>query len=250
MASTVDMASLAPEGQTGGTDRPAVEPSSVWVVVPAFDAEPELNNVVAALEPLGYSMVVVDDGSRRKVVDTLRSRRAHVCRHTVNLGQGAALQTGIDYALLHAAEFIVTFDADGQHCPEDIARLIEAISSGYHEIALGSRFMHGGRAENIPRSKLIALQCAVWFTRLVVGLPLSDTHNGLRAFSAGAAHRIRITQNRMSHASQILHEIAAQRIAYVEVPVTIRYTEYSQAKGQPISNAFNIVWESIAGIFR
>ena len=104
----------------------------------------------------------------------------HVCRHLINLGQGAAIQTGIDYALQHGAEFLVTFDADGQHCAADIPRLISPLASGRFDIALGSRFMHGGKVENIPMSKLIVLRLAVLFTRVVVGLPLTDTHNGLR----------------------------------------------------------------------
>jgi glycosyltransferase involved in cell wall biosynthesis len=230
-------------------NRPSIAPTSIWVVIPAFNDEGALTGVIDSLAPYGYSIVVVDDGSWRRVADHLKSQRVHLCRHLINLGQGAALQTGIDYALLHGAEYVVTFDADGQHCAEDIPRLIEVIASGLYDVALGSRFMQGGRVENIPKTKLITLHCAVLFTRLLVGLPLTDTHNGLRALTAEAARRIRITQNRMSHATQILQEIAANRLRYKEVPVTIRYTNYSIRKGQSISNAFNILWESATEVF-
>jgi glycosyltransferase involved in cell wall biosynthesis len=226
-----------------------IKPSSIWVVIPAYNDEGALADVVDTLESEGYSIVIVDDGSRRRLEGELRDRGVHVCRHLINLGQGAALQTGFDYALLHGAEYLVTFDADGQHCAEDIPRLIEPIASGRYDIALGSRFMPGGRAENIPRSKLITLGLAIRFTRLIVGLPLTDTHNGLRAVTSEAARRIRITQNRMSHATQILQVIASERMRFIEVPVTIRYTAYSVRKGQSVSNAFNILWESITARF-
>jgi glycosyltransferase involved in cell wall biosynthesis len=245
-----DCKSAPSETESAAFDRSEITSSAIWVTIPANNNEGTLNDVIASLENYGYSIVVVDDGSRRPVASYLRSRRIHLCRHIVNLGQGAALQTGIDYALLRGAEYIVTFDADGQHCAEDIPRLIEAIAAGQCDVALGSRFMPGGRAENIPKSKMITLRCAILFTRLLVGLPLTDTHNGLRALTAEAARRIRISQNRMSHATQILQEIAAQRLHYKEVPVTIRYTDYSIRKGQSISNAFNILWESAIEVFQ
>ena len=235
--------------QSVAPDRPGVDPSTIWVVIPVYNDEGAIDGVLASLEPYGYSVVVVDDGSRWRLADQLASRRVHLCRHLVNLGQGAALQTGIDYALLHGAEYIVTFDADGQHCAGDIPRLLEAVTTGGCDVALGSRFMQGGQVENIPRAKLLTLRVAVLFTRLLVGLPLTDTHNGLRALTAGAARRIRITQNRMSHATQILQAIAAERLRSAEVPVTIRYTDYSIRKGQALSNSFNILWESFVDVF-
>jgi hypothetical protein len=106
--------------------------------------------------------------------------------------------------------------------------------------------MEHGRVENIPLKKYVLLKIAVLFTRLTTGLPLTDTHNGFRAMTVSAANRIEITQNRMAHASQILRSIAALRIPFKEVPVTIRYTEYSMRKGQRLSNAINILWESVA----
>jgi glycosyltransferase involved in cell wall biosynthesis len=250
MATTLNSPGLSLAAQPLTAHQPEFDPSSIWVVIPSYNDEGVLDGVVGSIEPLGYSIVVVDDGSRLRAASRLRGRRAHICRHLINLGQGAALQTGIDYALLHAAEYLVTFDADGQHRAEDIPALIAPIASGCYDVALGSRFLQGGRAENIPRAKLITLRLAVLFTRLLVRLPLSDTHNGLRAFSAHAARRIRITQNRMSHATQILQEIAALRLRYVEVPVTVRYTAYSVRKGQAITNSFNILWESVVEVFR
>ena len=144
---------------------------------------------------------------------------------------------------------IVTFDADGQHDPADIARLLAALEGGY-EVALGSRFIQGGQAVSIPKLKRLTLSLAVTITRRMTGLPLTDTHNGLRAFRREAATRIEIQQNGMAHASEILSQVARYHLRYCEVPVTVRYTEYSLHKGQSILNSFNILWEIIGGKLR
>src|SRR5205085_520196 len=138
---------------------------------------------------------------------------AAVIRHPLNLGQGAALQTGIDYALAHGAEFIVTFDGDGQHRAADIAALIAALIEEHADFALGSRFL--GQSPNLPVLRRFVLHAATLFTRLSTGLPLTDTHNGLRAMTRKGASCISLRQNRMAHASELLSQIAASGLRYV-----------------------------------
>lgn len=191
----------------------------------------------------------MDDGSRVPVSREIGDAGVYVLRHCVNLGQGAALQTGIDFALRHGAQFIVTFDSDGQHVAAEIESLLEPLRAGRAAVALGSRFAAGGRAVNITRTRERTLKIATLLSRYTTGLHLTDTHNGFRALTREAATQLRITQNRMAHASQILDEIAHHGISYVEVPVTIHYTEYSVQKGQRLSNAFNIMWESFTEVF-
>jgi glycosyltransferase involved in cell wall biosynthesis len=153
-----------------------------------------------------------------------------VISHPFNLGQGAALKTGIDYALSQGAEYIVTFDTDGQHLVSDIPLLLEALDRERADFALGSRFLKASRA--VPLMRRILLLGATLFTTASTGLRLTDTHNGLRAFTRRGALALRLRQDRMAHASEILAEIARSGLPYVEVPVTIAYTDYSRAKGQ------------------
>ncbi len=225
------------------------ENASVWIVIPAYNEGLALRTVLANLEPYGYSVVVVDDGSAVPAASKIMSRVPHVLRHCVNLGQGAALQTGITYALRRGAKYLVTFDADDQHVAAEIPSLLGPLERDEADVALGTRFAMGGSAVNISRRRLVTLKVATLMSRRSTGLNISDTHNGFRAFTAKAARKIRITQDRMSHASEILEQIARLGLRYVEVPVTIRYTEYSIAKGQKLSNAFNVMWESIAARF-
>lgn len=216
----------------------------VFIVVAAFNEGAVIGRVVGDLRQSYAYVVVVDDGSRDTTATHAQAAGALVISHPINLGQGAALQTGIDYALKAGADFIVTFDADGQHRVADIAVLLDALTTQDADFALGSRFL--GTAVNAPLSRRLLLRAATWFTRATTGLRISDAHNGLRAMTARGARAVRIRQNRMAHASELLHQIAASGLKYVEAPVTIEYTDYSLAKGQRFSDALTVVMDLFA----
>src|ERR1043165_1125059 len=201
----------------------------VWIVIAAFNEEQVIGQVVGDVTRVYPNLVVVDDGSTDLTASKASAAGATVVKHPVNLGQGAALQTGIAFALSQGAEYLVTFDADGQHRVADIAVLLQGVRYGKVDYALGSRFMRG--ASNVPLTRRILLQAATLFTRFTTGLRISDSHNGLRAMTRKGASELSIRQNRMAHASEILQQIADSGLNYVEVPVTIAYTHYSLAKG-------------------
>ena len=214
---------------------------SIWVVIAAFNEASVIGPIVADLVSRSYRVIVVDDGAHDATGQLALSAGATVITHPVNLGQGAALQTGIKFALQQAADYIVTFDADGQHRASDIACLIDALVAHGAAYALGSRFL--GSSHNMPFARRVLLQAAIWFTRAATGLSLTDTHNGLRAMTREGASRIALRQNRMAHASELLEQIAASGLPHVEVPVTIDYTGYSLAKGQRLSDSLAILFD-------
>jgi glycosyltransferase involved in cell wall biosynthesis len=220
----------------------------VWVVIPAYNEAGVLKEVLGELRDYNrlYNIVVVDDGSSDETVSVASGFDVHILRHPVNLGEGAAIATGIEYALLEKADVVVTFDADGQMSAEDIGAVVNEVLEEGVDVALGSRFLTA-RPKGMPRMKKIGLKLATMLTRISTGLKITDTHNGLKAFKAEALRKIVITQNRMAHASEILSEIARNRLVYREVPVTIRYTEYSKTKGQSIFNTINILYELFTG---
>jgi polyprenyl-phospho-N-acetylgalactosaminyl synthase len=219
-------------------------PAGVWVVIAAYNEARAIGRVLAGLGEFPYRVVVVDDGSTDATGEIALRAGAEVLRHPINLGQGAALQTGIEYALLRGASHVVTFDADGQHRPEDIGGLLAALAARNADFALGSRFR--GAAVELPRLRRLMLRAATWFTRATTGLDVTDAHNGLRAMTRRGAARIRLRQNRMAHASEILHQIAESGLGYVEAPVTIQYSRYSLAKGQHASEFLVILLDLFA----
>ena len=225
--------------------QPSVD-AAIWIVIAAYN---ESNRLATTLKSIGNHawIVVVDDGSRDDTFKVACSFPVWVLRHSINCGQGAALQTGIDFALSQGADAVITFDADGQHDPADLPQMLQPVLSGQADVALGSRFL--GRTANAPWTRRVLLQAAILFTRMTNGLKLTDTHNGFRAFSRRAAQTIRIRQPRMAHASEILDQIAKHRLSYVEVPVTIRYTAETMAKGQSSWDAFRITGHLLAGRF-
>lgn len=211
----------------------------VYIVIPAYNEQSAITGVLSGLKSHGYrDIVVVDDCSTDSTAKVSQQNGAAVVRHSVNRGQGASLQTGIDYALAHGADIIVTFDADGQHSAAEIQDLLRPIQSHEAEVALGSRFL--SRKSNVPLFKKLALKAGIIFTYLMSGILLSDAHNGFRALSRSAAQKIRITSDRMEHASEIVEEIHKKHLKHKEVPVTIQYTAYSRGKGQSPFEALRI----------
>jgi glycosyltransferase involved in cell wall biosynthesis len=217
----------------------------VWVLVAAYNEGKRLGETLGRLGERYQNVVVVDDGSQDDTSVVALQHRVWVLRHLLNCGQGAALQTGIDFALARGAQVLVTFDADGQHRMDEIERLVEPVRVGRVEVVLGSRFLGG--AVGMPWSRWLVLKLGVLFTRLFSRIKVSDTHNGLRALSRRAAQTIRITQNRMAHASEILDQIRQHDLSFCEVPVVIRYNEETLAKGQSSWNSLKIVAELLLG---
>jgi polyprenyl-phospho-N-acetylgalactosaminyl synthase len=210
-----------------------------WVVIAAFNEANVIREVVTEVVRGGWSVVVVDDGSSDATATEAKVPGAIVLKHRINLGQGAALQTGIDYALRRGATAIVTFDADGQHDAADIPLLVAALAD--HDIALGSRFL--GRVEGASDRRMAMLRTATKVSNRLSGIELTDSHCGLRAFRASAAPALRISQNRMAHASELLRNIKTSGLRLVEVPVTIKYTEHSKSKGQGGIQAVRILFD-------
>jgi glycosyltransferase involved in cell wall biosynthesis len=213
----------------------------IWIVIAAFNEGAVIADVVRPLVSAGYGVVVVDDGSPDATAAQARDAGADVVRHAINRGQGAALQSGLRYALRQNADVLVTFDADGQHSCEDVPRMVRPIEEGTADIVLGSRFLE--HAANVPPARRILLKVAVTFTGVMSGVRLTDAHNGLRAMSRRAAEQIELQLDRMAHASEIIDQLVRTRLRLVEIPVNVRYTAYSIEKGQRAGNAVRIVWD-------
>lgn len=215
------------------------------IVIPLYNEEKMIRQTLEELKRVRPKdlIVVVDDGSKDHSYAQACLEGVHLLRHIVNLGQGAALETGIEYAKKMGCKYVVTFDADGQHCAEDIERFVQVLREDKADIVLCSRFL--GKAENIPSLKKYFLKIAAFVERIMTGISLTDTHNGFRAINIAKFPDFAITQNRMSHASEIIDLIKRLKMRYMELPCTIRYSDYSISKGQSMMNSVNIIVEYI-----
>ena len=236
----------AVHGLTGGVWRmghdDVMEFEDTWLVVPLYNEEQVIGEVVSSALQVFPKIVCVDDGSHDGSAQCAAEAGAVVVCHPINLGQGAALQTGIEYGLSDpGAEYFVTFDSDGQHQVTDAMAMVQRLRQGDVDVVFGSRFLDG-RTQPGALKKLV-LKTAVAYSNLTTGIHLTDAHNGLRAFNRTVASRLQVTQNRMAHASEIVSQIAKNGYRWVEHPVHILYTDYSRSKGQSVLNSVNIVTE-------
>lgn len=220
-------------------------------VIPAYNEQGRIGAVVAAVAPKVAAVVVVDDGSFDATATEAMAAGARVVRHPINRGQGAALKTGNLRALALGAEAVVHVDADGQHDPGDIEKLLAPILDGEADVVYGSRFL-GVEAEGMPAGRRFALRLARLFSVFVLGVPrgFTDPQSGFRALTAAAARRLDFRQDRMAHASELIVLLGKSGLRWREVPVRVKYTAETLAKGQggTTSNAViavRIVWHLI-----
>ncbi len=213
--------------------------NDVWIVIPLYNEATVIASVVEGLLPSFPNVVCIDDGSTDGSGDIARSAGAKIVTHPINLGQGASLQTGFEYALSHNAEYVVTFDADGQHRVVDAVAMVDRAREEDLAIVFGSRFLDDRTKPGIL--KKIVLKTAVWVTNVTTRTKLTDAHNGLRVIRRDALRQVKLRQDRMAHGTEIVVQLGRTKLPFAEQPVEVLYTDYSKAKGQSLLNSVNIL---------
>lgn len=223
----------------------------MWIVLPAYNEEKVIRDTLEEIRSAGYSnIIVVDDGSRDQTYEKARAVPGVVAlRHRLNRGKGAATKTGIEAAKLLDATTIVTMDSDGQHNPADIARLIEPIQKNHCDVVLGTRLKD---PRGMPWYKILANWVGNAITWYFYGLWVSDSQSGFRAYSRQASELINTKTDRYEYDSEVIREIYLYKLKYREVPIEVRYTEYSMGKIQKqgfingLKTFYKIVWNLIS----
>ncbi len=221
------------------------------MLIPVFNEAAVLSAVLAEMLPHVGAVVCIDDGSSDGSAQLAQDAGAVVLRHPVNLGQGAALQTGITHVLAAKTtgidypevSYVVTFDADGQHQVADAVAMVQHARNEDLAIVFGSRFLDDRTRPGVLRR--IVLKTAVWITNQQTGMRLSDAHNGLRVIRLDAAARLDLRQNRMAHATEIVLQLGRAGLPWSEYGVHVLYTDYSRSKGQSLVNSVNVLIDSI-----
>jgi len=202
--------------------------TDIFIVIPAHNEATIIATVLHEVEKSGFTnIILVDDGSTDETY-TKALANTHVVRHSLNRGKGAAVKTGIEGAKLLGASGVVTIDGDGQHDPRDITKMIKKLAEGY-DVVLGSRLQN---PKGMPPIKIIANYCGNFFTWLIYGLWVTDSQSGFRAYSKKAIDTIVTRADRYEYDSEIIKEISRHKLKFIEVPIKVRYTEYSKSKQQ------------------
>ena len=240
--------------ENGNTSAPAGSDTTarhagqeVALIIPIYNEGPVITEVLQEAKKILPYIICVDDGSNDDSAALARGAGATVLTHAINLGQGAALQTGITY-FLQATDlpYVATFDADGQHQTDDVVSMWKRAKTDELDIIFGSRFL--SERQEMGAAKRIVLKTAAWATARTTHMELTDAHNGLRLLSRRAAGTLNLKQNRMAHASEIVAQLGKSGLPWAEMPVHIRYTDYSKAKGQSLWNSINIVMDLVMGV--
>lgn len=223
---------------------------SIFIVIPVYNEATAIGQVVEDIRTSGYeNIIVVDDGSTDGTIDVLRTLPVTALRHRINRGKGAAVKTGIVAANRLGAEVIVTMDGDGQHDPEDIGRLIKPIVSDGFDVSLGTRLLD---STGMPKIKIIANSIGNLVTLLLYGIKVTDSQSGFRAYSRYAAQAIDTKADKYEYDSKVIREINKKGLEYVEVPIKVRYTDYSKGKAQKqglingLKTVIRMIWDMVA----
>jgi len=212
----------------------------ITCVIPAFNEEKHITQVIAQVRPFVQEIIVVDDCSQDKTAALAKQSGVIVIQHAINRGQGASLQTGTEHALDRQADIIVHFDADNQFQAKEITDIIEPIIQGQAEAVLGSRFL--GKKSNLPwQKKYLIMPLARLVNRIFFNINLSDPQSGFRALNRATAQKIKITNDGMAHCSEILYQLFKNKIKVKEVPITVVYHQY----GQKFSGGLQIIKDLI-----
>lgn len=221
----------------------------IWIVIPAYNEEKIIQNVIAEIRAAGCeNIVVVDDGSADQTYQMAKKSGVIALRHKINRGKGAATKTGIEAAKLLGADIIVTIDGDGQHDPRDIQKLTDPIIKEDCDVVLGTRLKN---AKGMPWPKILANRIGNIITWYLFGLYVTDSQSGFRAYSRQAAEVINTKGDRYEYDSEVLREIYIYKLKFKEVPVQVRYTEYSMGKIEKqgfingLKTFYKMVWKLI-----
>jgi len=206
---------------------------SIFIVIPAYNEGTIIQSVIAEIRSAGYTnIVIVDDGSTDGTYEKAKEIPGIVAlRHLINRGKGASVKTGIDGAKKLGADIVVTMDGDGQHNPSDIAPMITSIDQGY-DVVLGSRLKD---CTGMPKYKIIHNHIGNILVWMLYGLWVTDSQSGFRAYSKNAITKIDTKTDRYEYDSEVIREIHRHQLKFIEIPIEVRYTEYSMGKVQKMN---------------
>lgn len=223
-----------------------IAPKDIWIVIPAYNEGPVIQEVVRKAKSCGYpNVLVVDDGSKDDTAQQAQDAGARVLSHPINRGAGAAAQTGLVFARRAGWQYVVQIDADGQHHPEDIQRLVDQQLASKADIVLGSRFLDP--SPGIPPTRRLYNRISNLLTNTFCQHRYSDTQTGFRMLNQRAIRNLRLRIDGFGYCSEMIVQAEKRGLTIAEAPIQVTYTEYSLNKGQDlvmgVATAVDLLWK-------
>ncbi len=218
----------------------------IYIILPSYNEQRTLKNVVTELVERDFKVLIIDDGSKDntpEIANMLCNKYPeHVShyRHAINLGLGGAIKTGIKAALKKHADIMITFDADGQHNPDDLYNMYPPLQEGSADIVIGARDF-----DDMPRSRKFGNTLMNYITYMFKGIMVKDSQSGLRAFSKETARKLDLKSPQYGVSSEIIGEIKREKLRLIEVPMTTIYDKHTMEKGTNTLVGIKIIFEFI-----
>ncbi|MFC4634273.1 glycosyltransferase family 2 protein [Dokdonia ponticola] len=205
---------------------------NIWVFLPAYNEATVIRDIIKNLKSCGYTnIVVVDDGSTDNTNKFAQEEKVHIIRLCLNRGVGAATRAAILYAKRKSIEFLVLMDADGQHYPSEIEKLVNELQKQKADIVIGSRFLE--KKSKIPTSRIIYNKIAYMFTYFGKST-ITDSQSGFRLLNKVAINNLNLELDEYGICTEMVWKANAMKLTIVETPIMVQYTKYSQSKGQSL----------------
>jgi polyprenyl-phospho-N-acetylgalactosaminyl synthase len=214
-----------------------IEKSEILIIIPAYNEGSVIGAVISDLKEQGFShILVVDDGSSDDTA-LIAKKEARVISHLINRGAGAAAQSGIAYARQFGFNYLIQIDGDGQHYTEDSEKLIAEMSRGQSDIVIGSRFLES--SHSIPQRRIFYNKVSNIFTNWFCIGNFTDSQSGFRILNRRAIEQLNLTLDGFGYCSEMIFIAEKCGLRISEVPIRVRYTDYSLSKGQSFSNGID-----------
>lgn len=226
-------------------------PPNTYIILSCYNEEETLNEVVEELVERGFKVIIVDDGSADMSPEIARMLvkkypdMVDYYRHVINIGLGGAIKTGIQAALSKGAEILITFDADGQHNPEDLYEMYPPLAKGEADVVIAARDF-----SDMPRGRRFGNTVMNYITYIFQGKMVKDSQSGLRGFSSKAARMLKLNSPQYGVSSEIIGEIERNNLRLKEVPMTTIYDQRTIEKGTNLFVGLKIVFEFVNEIFK
>ena len=210
----------------------------VILLIPAYNEDARISQVILNCKKYFKNILVVEDGSSDSTFqEAFKAKPSFILRHCINCGQGSSLATGIKFFLEETDyDYLITFDADGQHLPNDALLMLKYAVKNNHKAVFGSRFLSKKSLSEVPRLKTITLNFAKLFERIFFGISLSDAHNGLRVLNREACSKLlRLESSSMANGTEIAFRLINANIKIKEFPCTILYDLDNKKSQSPLA---------------